>query len=75
MENLKTSQESKFDNHVRVNMPQINVDFKDKEDIVEYKEENMIDTEQTPIKENSDIREIVEILEKNQDDVEETLDS
>ena len=47
---------------------------KDNKDSPEYKEVNVYHNEQITIKENSDIKGVGEILEKNLDGVEETHD-
>ena len=74
VDNSKKIQENKFDNNIEVNMRPIDFDVEDKEDIVYHKQENVIDTEQTIIKENSGVRETVEIMENIQASADETLD-
>ena len=72
--NSKKIQENKFDNNIEMNMHPIDFDVEDKEDIVYHKQENVIDTEQTIVKENSGVRETVDIMENIQASVDETLD-
>ena len=76
VDNLNTLEDTQFVKSAEVTAPQTNIDMqnKDKEYSTEYKVLNIYENEQTTIKENSDIKEVREILENNWYDVEEIHD-